>query len=72
MNYAIAYADRNGRDFNGMPWIEDGFDNYEDAERMRQQWVVKGNIQKSFVFRFTGSHPDEITWEYAEAHKVMK
>ena len=69
-NYAIAYANQDGSDFHGKPWLEDGFSTTVAAEAKRLKWVSEKNIKKSFVFILPEKHPEEISWEYAEKNQV--
>lgn len=72
MTYAIAYANPDGSDFHGNPWLEADFPTFQSAEQHRQRWF---SGQRSFVFLIPDDYEDFtkiITWEYAESHRVDK
>jgi hypothetical protein len=72
MVYAIAYSDKNGKDFcEKYPWLLDDFSSeYETKERADQ--LIKEGYKNVIPFRFEGKRKknEEFTWEYVKEHQI--
>ena len=72
MIFAIAYSDRNGRDFSkNAPWILDGFETAEECKWNAEELKLQGfrNVT-TFAFRKTEPLEEEIPWEFARSHQI--
>lgn len=64
---AIAYADKNGRDFNGIPWILDDLNNREECLNKLEKMVQEGyNNVIPFQFEQKRKKNEEFDWDYVK------
>ena len=70
-NYAIAYANKDGTDFHGYPWIEDGFTTLQDVTKRCDDLKASGYHQ-ALVFVLSEFDNELISWEYVESHQVKE
>lgn len=71
-NYAIAYADKNGKDFFGLPWILDDIDGLDDCIAHSEKMRMEG-FQNVIPFQYDGkgrNTEEEFTWCYVKNHKL--
>ena len=72
-NFAIAYANENGRDFNGIPWIFDDLNNEEECILKVKEMIncgLKNVIPFEFSQRRRQNLEEIIDWEYVKTHKI--
>lgn len=73
-SYSIAYKDKNGLDFHGLPWITGSYDTLEDvttdAENMRSEGYVDvvpfdatPLLEPNIVY-------EDISWTFVNQHKI--
>ena len=66
---ARAYADKNGRDFNGIPWILDDLNNREECLNKSEKMVQEGyNNVIPFQFEQKRKKNEEFDWDYVKKH----
>lgn len=70
-HYAIAYANKDGTDFHGYPWIEDGFATLQGATKRRDDLKASG-YHRLFVFVLPEDHDELVSWEYVESHQIKE
>lgn len=72
-NFAIAYADENGKDFNGLPWIFDDMNNKEECMSQTLKMISDG-FKNVIPFHFDDKRKSNIEetfdWEYVKTHKI--
>lgn len=70
-SFAIAYADKDGKDFNGIPWIGDAPVSREECLSMAQGLVSDG-YKNVIPFQYEPGKdcPEEITWSFAKLHRI--
>ena len=70
-NYAIAYANKDGTDLHGYPWIECGFATLQGATK-RCDGLKASGCHRAFVFVLPEFGHARISWEYAESHQAKE
>lgn len=74
-NYAIAYANENGRDLNGIPWIFDDINNKEECLAKTLEMISEG-FKNVIPFQFDNMRKQNIEevfeWEYVKEHRIDK
>jgi hypothetical protein len=69
--FAIAYKDKNGKDFNGIPWILDGFNNKEECMDKAKEMDQEGyNNIVLFQFEQRRKKNEEFDWDYVKKNSV--
>lgn len=69
--FAIAYADKNGKDFNGIPWILDDLNNKEECLDKSEEMVQEGYINIiPFQFEQRRKKNEEFDWGYVKKNKI--
>lgn len=70
-DFAIAYADRDGRDFKGIPWIFDDVDNEKECVSRSLEMIASG-FRKVIPFKFDREKEkaEEFDWTYVEGHRI--
>lgn len=72
-NFAIAYADENGRDLNGIPWIFDDVNNKKECVSKALEMIQNG-FKNVIPFQFDNQRKlnieEVIKWEYVRQHKI--
>lgn len=70
--YFIAYRDKDGKDFNGLPWIEPICEGDQSLAAARNRKSVYENLLTSMVIFECDEYnePEVITWDFVEQHKV--
>ncbi len=68
-NYAIAYTDKNGKDFNGIPWVLEDFNSKEECMEKTNEMKVNG-FKKVIPFIVSGKE-EEISWNYVIEHQIL-
>lgn len=72
-SFAIAYADKNGKDFNGMPWILDDLNNKEECMDKSEEMVQEGYTNViPFQFEQRRKKDEEFDWDYVKKNKISK
>lgn len=67
--YKVAYLDRDGSSFHGLPYLSDEvFSNTEDAQKLKKELNELG-FKGVEIFKVPYI-PSEITWGYVENNKV--
>lgn len=72
MTYAIAYSDKNGKDFcDQLPWILDDFSLEGDVKEAAEKLTQEG-YKNVIPFRFEKIRKknEEFTWNYAKEHRI--
>lgn len=70
-SYAIAYSDKNGKDFNGKPWILDDCDNAEECLSSAKGMEESGFKDViPFQFKSRRKNGEEFDWNYVKSHKL--
>lgn len=72
-SYAIAYANEDGRDFNGIPWILDDLENKEEC-LVKTVDMIKTGFKRVIPFQFEQKRKkmEEFDWEYVKEHRIDK
>ena len=72
-NFAIAYADEKGKDFNGAPWIFDDINNKEECISKASEMVLNG-FKSVTPFHFDDKRKQNIEevfdWKYVREHEL--
>lgn len=71
-SYAIAYRDKSGRDFNGLPWILDDIQSEADCIENAKRMVVEG-YKEVIPFKFSGRRKpmEEFDWDYVKCNRIQ-
>lgn len=69
MIYNIAYKDKDGSDFNGLPWIIGGSEDIKHIKDIANEMQNRGYLNV-IVFEDVFSDNEEITWDFVNEHKV--
>ena len=73
-NFAIAYCDKDGKDFNGVPWILDDISNKKECILKTLEMIEEG-FTNVVPFQFDDERKnnieEEFTWEYVMQNKVF-
>jgi len=70
--YAIAYSDKNGKNFcDQLPWILDDFSLESDVKEAAEKLTQEG-YKNVIPFRFEKRRKknEEFTWNYAKEHRI--
>lgn len=74
-NYAVAYANENGRDLNGIPWIFDDINNKEECLSKALE-MISDDFKNVIPFRFDNVRKQNVEevfeWEYVKEHRIDK
>lgn len=69
-NYAIAYADKNGKGFsNTEPWIDDNYGDDLQECLLRAKELVEEGYQKVIPFQFGKRERESYSWKYVRHRK---
>lgn len=69
--FAIAYADKKGKDFNGIPWILDDLNNKEECLDKSEEMVQEGYVNViPFQFEQRRKKNEEFDWGYVKNNKI--
>lgn len=70
-DFAIAYADKVGKDFAGIPWVLDDIDGEEECISKSLEMIANG-FQKVIPFKFDRNRkkPEELSWTYVKRHQI--
>lgn len=70
-SYAIAYSNKDGTDFNGIPWILDDVNNKEECITTTFKMIDDGFLNVT-PFQFNGRRQkqEEYSWEYVIENKL--
>ena len=68
--YFIAYKDKNGNDFHGLPWIipEGGFDDINIAKGVKNDFINR-QFKEVILFK-CNCIPEEIEWNFVKDNKI--
>ena len=69
MYYNIAYRNKDGEDFNGLPWLEGLFDTRDQMEAAIKN-LKDLECQDIKPFKIENEYPEDLTWEYVEQNKL--
>lgn len=69
-SFAIAYADKDGKDFNGIPWILDDLNNEEECLTKSIE-MSQGGYVIPFQFEQKRRKNEEFDWDYVKKNKVV-
>ena len=71
-SFAIAYANENGKDFNGIPWILDDLNDETECISKALEIIASG-FQNVIPFRFAQRRKqnEEFDWKYVKEHKIV-
>ncbi|MBR4589159.1 MAG: hypothetical protein IKO36_00730 [Bacteroidaceae bacterium] len=67
--YNIAYKDKNGKDFNGLPWL-DGIYYNMDALNTRVNELTNDGYIDVTPFSCKDEFPETVSWDYVKSHKM--
>lgn len=70
-SFAIAYANQDGRDFNGIPWILDDLNDKKECISKALEMIASG-FQNVIPFQFEQRRKktDEFDWKYVKEHRI--
>ncbi len=70
-SYAIAYCNKDGGDFYGVPWILDDMNNKEECISKTLDMIADG-FQSVIPFQFEHKRgkQEEFSWEYVKENKI--
>lgn len=67
--YAIAYSNKDGTDFDGIPWILD--ENSEDDCILTASKMTKNGFRDVIPFQFSRRQKqEEYSWEYVKENRL--
>ena len=70
-SFAIAYADKNGKDFNGIPWILDDLNDKEECLDKAEDPPPDGYTNVvPFQFEQRRKKDEEFDWDYVRKNKI--
>lgn len=71
MKYFIAYKDKLGNDFKGLPWIipEGGFEDLDITNKVKNDFINRGF--KNVILFTCNNIPKEIDWGFVNKHKII-
>ena len=69
MYYSIAYRDKDGADFNGLPWLVGLFETIDQMDAAIKNLKDLG-CQDIKPFKIENEYPEYLTWEYVEQNKL--
>lgn len=70
-SFAIAYSDKNGKDFGGIPWILDDLNNKEECLEKAEEMMNNGyNNVIPFQFEQKRKKSEEFDWDYVKKNKI--
>ena len=69
MIYLIAYKEKNGYDFMGIPYILGDFNDFDECKENAQQLIRDGYCCVT-VFECGDPVPEEISWDYVKRNKM--
>lgn len=70
MYYGIAYRDKDGKDLNGIPWLDGIYSTIEELNEGIQNLKDYACIDIT-PYKFDGEQPETVTWEYVEQNKIQ-
>ena len=72
-NFAIAYADNNGKDLNGIPWLFDDVNDKEECIAKALEMISDG-FRNVIPFSFDDKRKQNIEeiveWQYVKEHRI--
>ena len=70
-SYAVAYKDKEGKDFNGLPWILDDIKNREDCKNVARRLHSEGYVDVT-PFQFSEKRKSnlEFDWNYVKYNEI--
>ena len=71
--YFIAYREKDGSSFCGLPWIAPSEWDFSDLESAKLEEMLMSNKGYQDVAAFESDineQPEEFTWDYVTQHKV--
>ena len=70
-SFAIAYANQDGKDFNGLPWILDDLNNKKECMTKVSEMITNG-FQNVIPFQFEQRRKkdEEFDWEYVKKYRI--
>lgn len=70
-SFAIAYANQDGRDFNGIPWILDDLNDEKECISKALEMIASG-FQNVIPFQFEQRRKktEEFDWKYIKEHRI--
>ena len=71
--YFVAYRDKDGSSFRGLPWIapsEWGFSDLESAKLEETLMTNKGYRDVAAFEADVNDKPEEFTWNYVNQHRI--
>lgn len=78
MSYLIAYGDADELDFNGFPWICDGFGDSLEEGLARKKFLLKNGFKDVILFDISLDEPlgdyfrdGPVSWEFVRSHEVV-
>lgn len=70
-SFAIAYADKNGKDFNGIPWILDDLNDKEECLDKAEEMMQDGYTNVvPFQFEQRRKKDEEFDWDYVKKNII--
>lgn len=72
-NYAIAYADKNGKGFsNTEPWIDDNYGDDLSGCLFRAKELIEEGYKNVTPFQFGKRERESYSWKYVRQHQIDK
>ena len=70
-SFAIAYSDKSGKDFSGIPWILDDMNSEEECLSKSEEMLQEGYINViPFQFEQRRKKDEEFDWDYVKKNKI--
>lgn len=70
-NYAIAYADKDGKGFsNTEPWIDDNYGNDLSGCLIRAKEMIDEGFKDVIPFQFGKRKRESYSWKYVKQRKI--
>ena len=70
-NYAIAYADKNGKGFSDTePWIDDNYGDDLSSCLIRAKEMIVEGYKNVIPFQFSKRERESYSWKYVRQRKI--
>ena len=68
--YIVAYRDKNGNDWNGLPWLEAAYYDIELAKQLAVDMIAEGYQEVVLFQDYTYGTSECVTWTEVYNNKV--
>lgn len=68
--YIVAYRDKDGKDFNGLPWLEIAYSDIQLAKQLAVEMIAEGYQEVTLFKDKTDGSSECVTWTEVYNNKV--